>query len=77
MALIIGDDGEPHVAQPDSEDPVRRANRKFVEDLAYRLEMDIQVVEAFDAHVARLNERADRLEARIAFLEQMLTGVAA
>ncbi len=72
MSFIVNDDGRLEVGPDpaDPGDPSRKANADFVAKIAFRLEMDLQMFEAYDA-------KFERLEARVTFLEQMLTGVPA
>ncbi len=69
MSFIVGSEGQPEVG-PAGDDPTRRGHARLVAGLAHELEMTLQACEAYDA-------KFERLEARVAMLEQLVLGVAA
>jgi hypothetical protein len=76
MSIIIGDDGL-EVGPPPEDDPIRQAHARLTGALAFELECAQQVHEVFDAHLQKHNGQLAALAARVAFLEQLLTGPAA
>ena len=74
--MIISDDGGLEVG-PDEGDPLRQSNARFVQLLAHRLEMELQVNELLDEHIAETRRRLAQLEASVRLIEQLVIGEAA
>jgi hypothetical protein len=77
VAFRISDDGRIEVDPDHGGDPVRKMNAELAERLAWHLEDALQADECNSA-MNEANKLAIRaLEARVAFLEQLLTAGAA
>ena len=66
MAIIVNPGGGLGVGEP-GDDPSRRRHAQMVDLLAWHLELQEQMDEAFSA-------KLEKLAARVAFVEALLTG---